>query len=67
MSSVLFPLGPETATSPNQALIGVASIAIWNKNKVLMAVTISLWGIEVVFLIQGKFSPQVFPPVDYSR
>jgi len=35
-------------------LIGIASLAIWNRNKVAVAMAISVWVINVGFLIQGK-------------
>ena len=34
-----------------------SSIAIWNNNMVVRVTTISVWGINVVFLIQGRLSP----------
>ena len=40
---------------PNQTFIEVASIAIWNRNKVIMAISISMWGINPVLLVQSKF------------
>ncbi|KAI0284060.1 hypothetical protein BC826DRAFT_170495 [Russula brevipes] len=36
-----------------QPLIDVASIAIWNKNKVVTVTAYSIWGINVAFLIQA--------------
>jgi hypothetical protein len=44
----------DTPISPNQPLIDISSIAIWNRNKAAMAATIGVWGINIVFLIQGK-------------
>jgi hypothetical protein len=44
-----------TAVSRNQAFIGAASIAIWNKNKIVMSMAIGTWGINVALLIQGKW------------
>lgn len=41
--------------SPIQTLIEVASIAIWDRNKVIMATTISVWVINVGVLTQGMF------------
>jgi len=52
MSSSTFPL---YVRIPNQALIGALSIAIWNKNKVVMSMAIGTWGINVALLIQGKY------------
>jgi hypothetical protein len=40
--------------SPNQELIEIGSIAIWNRNKVATAAAISVWVINVAFLTQGK-------------
>jgi hypothetical protein len=42
---------------PNQALIEIASIATWEKNKVAMTAAIGIWCINIVFLIQGKCLP----------
>ena len=41
--------------SPIQTLIEVASIAIWDRNKVIIATAISVWVINVGVLIQGMF------------
>jgi hypothetical protein len=32
----------------------VVSIAIWNRNRLVMAISLIVWGINVAFLIQGK-------------
>jgi hypothetical protein len=32
-------------------------IAIWDKNRIIMAVAFGMWGTNIVFLIQGKFYP----------
>ena len=37
-----------------QALIDTASIAIWNGNKVVVALTIIVWGICIGFHVQSK-------------
>ena len=44
----------DTMVSPNQELIEIASIAIWNRNKIATAAAIGVWVINVAFLIQGK-------------
>jgi hypothetical protein len=41
--------------SPIQTLIEIASIAIWDRNKVIMAAAISVWVINVGVLTQGMF------------
>jgi hypothetical protein len=46
-----------TTISPYQALIEDTSITIWNKNKVITAMTFCLWGINVAIFIQGKSLP----------
>jgi hypothetical protein len=38
-------------------LIGASSIAIWNRKKVIVAMAITLWGINVAFLIEGRSLP----------
>ena len=52
-----------TTTSPNQALIEAASIAIWNKNNIAVALAIGTWIINVVFLILGMSFPFQLPQV----
>lgn len=37
-----------------------ASLAIWNGNKVVIALAAGTWGINVIFLIQGKPRPRKF-------
>ena len=44
----------DAMVSPNQELIEIASIAIWNRNKIATAAAIGVWVINVAFLIQGK-------------
>jgi hypothetical protein len=39
------------------ALIPVASIAIWNRRKVVVRIAIGLWITNVAFLVQGKSLP----------
>jgi hypothetical protein len=46
-----------TIISPHQALIEAASIAIWNKNRIAVALAIGTWAINVAFLIQGMLFP----------
>ena len=46
-----------TIVSPHQALIEAVSIAIWNKNKIAVALAIGTWAINVAFLIQGMLFP----------
>jgi hypothetical protein len=57
---------PPQATSSNQTLIGAASIAIWKRNKAVIAATIIIWGIDVGFLIQGKLFPLLQIISDYK-
>ena len=44
----------KTAIFPDQTFIEVASIAIWNKNKIAMVMAISLWGANAAFFIYCK-------------
>jgi len=44
----------ETTIFPDQTFIVIASIAIWNKNKVATAMAISLWTAHVAFFIYCK-------------
>ena len=41
----------------NQVLINAASIAIWNKNKVVVTLTIIVWGTSVGFHLRSKSLP----------
>ena len=45
---------PTESVSPNQTLIGVASIAIWNKNKIVGAIALSIWIINAASFLQRK-------------
>ena len=51
--------------SLNQPLIEIASIAIWNRNKVVMAAAIGVWCVNLGFLIQGR-SLLSFPAVTWD-
>jgi hypothetical protein len=41
----------------NQVLIDTTSIAIWNKNRVVVTLAVIVWGISVVSHIQSKALP----------
>jgi len=41
------------STSLDEALIVVASIAIWNRKKLAVGISLGVWGCNVAFLIQG--------------
>jgi len=41
---------------PGQDLIDSFSVAIWNKNKIAIAIATSLWVTNVAVIIQGKSS-----------
>lgn len=45
---------PTESVSLNQTLIGVASIAIWNKNKIVGAIAFSIWIINAASFLQRK-------------
>ena len=45
--------------SPNLALIGAVSVAIWNKHRIAMGMAIGIWGINVVLHIQGESPPPI--------
>jgi len=40
--------------SPQSDLIEVSSIAIWNRNRFAVVVSIIVWATNAAFLIQGK-------------
>lgn len=42
---------------PNQALIEICSIAIWNRKKIIMAIAATLWLTNVVVSTRGKSFP----------
>jgi hypothetical protein len=54
-SSHVRPLSPFRVTSicPDQVLTDAASIAIWNRHKVVIATSIIIWGTGVTFHING--------------
>ena len=58
-----------TTISPHKTLIEAASVAIWNRNKIAVALAIGTWVINVAFLILGLSSP--FQPLqvvcDYAN
>jgi hypothetical protein len=37
--------------------MGIVSLAIWNKKKIIIAIAGGAWGINVIFQIQGKLLP----------
>ena len=45
---------PTEPVFPNQTLIDVASIAIWNKNKIVGAIAFSIWVINAASFLQRK-------------
>jgi hypothetical protein len=54
----------ETSPIPlNQVLIEITSIAIWNRERVVVAMAITVWVVNVAFLVQGK-SPLSTPSRD---
>jgi hypothetical protein len=42
---------------PSHVLIEASSVAIWNKNKIVVAIAASLWVTHVAAMIQSKPSP----------
>jgi len=42
------------ASFPNQALIEVSSVAVWNMNKIIMAIAGGIWLSNVAASIEGK-------------
>ena len=50
----------------NQLLIEIASVAIWNRNKVVVVASSIVWCVNVGFLIQGK-SLLLFPAAIWKR
>jgi len=51
--------------SPNQTLTGVASIAIWDKNKIVVATAFGIWVINAAFFLQRKL-PLPCPTSDWE-
>ena len=43
-----------TSKFPKWVLIEPTSIAIWNKNKIVMVLSISIWAVYLGFIVQGK-------------
>jgi len=50
---LFFPFVPG-ASFPNQALIEGSSIAVWNKNKIIMVIAGGIWLSNVAASIEGK-------------
>ena len=42
-----------TVNSQTQAHIEATRIAIWNRNKIVIALTIGIWGVNLAFLTSG--------------
>ena len=42
-------------TFPGETLMENPSIAIWNRNTVVVSISLIVWGTNVAFLIQGKY------------
>jgi hypothetical protein len=51
---------------PNQALIEVFSVAIYNRNKFVMALAVTAWVINFSLIIEGKSLPFCHP-ADYRE
>jgi len=49
---------------PEQRLIEPASIAIWGRNKIIVALAFSVWIINISFLTQGKSPSSPLPAHD---
>ncbi len=45
---------------PDQELTDAASIAIWNKHRIVMAASVVLWATGVAFHIYGELFPSAF-------
>jgi hypothetical protein len=43
--------------SPVPPLTVTASVAIWNRDRTIIVIAAGTWGINVIFLIQGKHRP----------
>ncbi len=41
---------------PKYVLIELSSFAIWDKNKVIMAISVGVWAINVAFQLIGQFT-----------
>jgi hypothetical protein len=50
------PSLPHHMNLPNWVLIELTSIAIWNKNRVVIALATCVWGIYLAFFIEGESS-----------
>jgi hypothetical protein len=51
---------PIWGSDRTQVLTVTASIAIWNKKKIVIMIAAGVWGINVIFLIQGEPFPPSF-------
>jgi hypothetical protein len=50
----MYVLLPDPIVEDNWALTGAASLAIWNMNKIVIAIATSAWGTTIIFQIQSK-------------
>ena len=41
----------------NYVLITITSVAIWDRNKVVVTLTVIVWGASIGFHLYGKFPP----------
>jgi len=58
-ASLLIVLRTYVSSNPfsSHVLIEASSVAIWNKNKVVVAIAASLWVTHIAAMIQSKSSP----------
>lgn len=49
---------------PNRILVEPDSIAIWNKNKIVMVLTITVWVTHFACIIQGKYLSHILLQTD---
>ena len=58
----MYVLFPDPTIFYNSALMGTVSLAIWNMNKIVIAIATSTWGAGLISQIQSK----PLPPSDGS-
>lgn len=58
----MYVLFPDPIVEDNWALTDAASFAIWNMNKIVIAIATSAWGTSIISQIQSK----PLPPFDGS-
>jgi hypothetical protein len=50
-----------TTLFPKSVLMGLSSFAIWDKSKVIMAISVAIWVVNLGFQLKGKLISSTIP------